>query len=411
MARASVLIGLLVLAGCSSARSGDAAVTTPAAEPAPPTSPAPPSAAPSGTPNAKLRVHYPAGGRTLGVGGEGPPLSPHQVKPLAGAGDTWEIDLGALAAPLALEPVLDDTPARGPAYVVHPGETLDIQPHFFASQGSVSVPWPSFQSQARAGTTRAIRTYLPPSYEENTAARYPVLYVHDGQYAFSTGGPAQAAAAGTMRIDRTLDDGIEAGRIAEVIVVAIDDTSSLFDLQGRGRIAEMTPTADPAYDGSGQASEYVAMILDEVKPMVDAALRTRPGRESTFMLGASLGGLVSAYAASTHPGVVGAFASMSGSMWWDRAWIVAQTESALAGGGQAPLRVYLDYGESEQTEPTQTDLLVKPTDALLAVFRDDGLVDGETLMFVRGPRGQKHDSAAWAARMPAALSFLVGSGR
>jgi enterochelin esterase-like enzyme len=35
---------------------------------------------------------------------------------------------------------------------------------------------------------RTVRIYLPPSYPSAPRGRYPVLYVHDGQNAFSTAG-------------------------------------------------------------------------------------------------------------------------------------------------------------------------------------------------------------------------------
>lgn len=423
MPRTCALAILSMLVACSTDPAADspdenggsgAAVQPPGAAGSDPGGASGTSGAPGQTPAnvpARVRVHYPAGSKTIGLEGERAPLDPAKPKPLAkGPGDTWELEVGVLTAPLSVTPTLDDVRARGPAYVVRPGATLDIYPHFVATKGTVSARWPAFTSQKRAGTTRAVRTYLPPSYEENSVARYPVVYVHDGQYAFSTGGPAQTAIAGTMRIDVAMNDGIDSGAVAEAIVVAVDNSSDLFDVQGKKRIVEMTPTADPEHAGSGKASEYVAMILDEIKPMVDKDLRTRPDRASTYMMGSSLGGLVSAYAASARGDVVGAFASMSGSIWWDDHWIVGETKKSVAGPNK-PLRVYVDYGETEQSEPTQTDMLVAPTNAFLKVHTDAGFVKDQTLAFVLGAKGQKHDNAAWAARMPGALSFLVGRGR
>src|SRR5688572_12622420 len=44
----------------------------------------------------------------------------------------------------------------------------------------------TFESEILS-TNRFYRVYLPPGYESGTA-RYPVLYVNDGQNAFSTAG-------------------------------------------------------------------------------------------------------------------------------------------------------------------------------------------------------------------------------
>ena len=39
---------------------------------------------------------------------------------------------------------------------------------------------------------RRIHIYVPPSYETSPKRRYPVLYIHDGQNAFSTAAPGAA---------------------------------------------------------------------------------------------------------------------------------------------------------------------------------------------------------------------------
>lgn len=53
-------------------------------------------------------------------------------------------------------------------------------------------------------TNRFYRVYLPPEYESSTE-RYPVLYVHDGQNAFSTAGPHAAFGWGNWELDKTAD--------------------------------------------------------------------------------------------------------------------------------------------------------------------------------------------------------------
>src|SRR5690606_25352712 len=132
--------------------------------------------------------------------------------------------------------------------------------------------------------------------------------------------------------------------------------------------------------GSGKGPSYAAMLLEEIKPMVDAKFRTRPERESTFTMGAALGGLISAYLALRHGDVFGAFGSQSGCVWWDRRWIVDQAKLAVAGPNR-PLRVYVDYGAHEIGEPAYTEKLVEPTEAFLETFRRAGYTNGQSLAF------------------------------
>ncbi len=52
------------------------------------------------------------------------------------------------------------------------GKTIDIYPFFFSTQGSIFKT--HFYSHS-LGNSRKLAVYLPPSYEENTYKRYPVI--------------------------------------------------------------------------------------------------------------------------------------------------------------------------------------------------------------------------------------------
>ena len=53
-------------------------------------------------------------------------------------------------------------------------------------------------------------------------------------------------------------------------------------------------------------SQYAAL-----KPAIDARYATRPGREHTFIMGSSMGGLISIYAMNEYPQVFGGAAGLS----------------------------------------------------------------------------------------------------
>ena len=68
--------------------------------------------------------------------------------------------------------------------------------------------------------------------------------------------------------------------------------------------------------GGGRAAEHLEAITSVLKPRIDAELRTRVGREDTALIGSSLGGLFSFYAAWTRPDVFGKAICLSSSFWW-----------------------------------------------------------------------------------------------
>jgi len=220
--------------------------------------------------------------------------------------------------------------------------------------------------------TRTISVLLPASYHES-ATRYPVLYMHDGQNLFD----AAIAYAGTeWQVDETLallaTEGIEA------IVVGIDHA-------GEGRIAEYSPF------GSGKGDLYLDWLFGLLKPHIDDHFRTLPQREQTFMAGSSMGGLISLHAMLTRPHLLGGVAALSPSLWVHRFAILDEARRA----DLAQARIYLDYGTREQSAlPMQRILLER------------GLVEGGQLHFVR-EEGGLHNEAAWARRLPDALRYLL----
>ncbi len=352
----------------------------------------------AGTPDAGLspvtvlRVTYPTGTRALFARGSKPPLSWDTGVPMQKLDDTtWTLSLPTLAEDLEWKPLLDDTTwSKGPNYRAPVRATVEVAPRFFRDTGEWAVRWPAFQSTV-LGNTRGVYVYLPPTYLENTTARLPVVYMHDGQNLFD---PAAAFGGVTWGVAATLDAAAGDGRFREAIIVGPNNA-------GADRIAEYTPTADPTY-GGGRGDLYLRMLVEELKPRVDAELRTRPGREDTVIIGSSLGGLISSYAGIGRANVFGCLGVMSPSTWWDNTVLLTLLPQSPS---PRPVRVYVDSGDSG---PELDD--VTNTAALAAGYRALGYVDGVTLEYVVA-QGATHTESAWAARLPGALAFLLGPAR
>jgi predicted alpha/beta superfamily hydrolase len=274
--------------------------------------------------------------------------------------------------------MLDGQWSIGANYTVRDGATKAVAPRFFSHQGKVFTLDGQFHS-AILNNARPVRVYLPPGYDENRTARYPVLYMHDGQNVFGGG----------WMVDHALDALYEGNDPpAEAIVVAVDNIGST-------RFAEYTPT--PGGMGGGHADDYLRMLLEELKPRIDRTFRTRPEARSTGIAGSSLGGLLSLYAATSRPDDFGFIGAFSPSTWWDDAWIVPRVAD-LTHASPRPARVYVDCGGPNDGGAD--------TVKLPAAFAAAGY-HGASFKYVE-ENGAPHNETSWSRRFPAAARFLLG---
>ena len=206
------------------------------------------------------------------------------------------------------------------------------------SQGA--IVFEGEMNSAILGKPRRIHIYVPPSYESAPKKRYPVLYIHDGQNAFSTAGPGAAFGWGPWDFDKTADRLIAAGKIEEIIMVAIDCSNERYK-EYRGP-AEWTKAG-----GSPQYDRYERFLIEELKPKIDREYRTKKTAKDTGTIGSSMGGIVSLALGWNHPKTFGKIASLSGAF---------QVESHTAlknlraySGKKKPIRIYLDSGRIDYT--------------------------------------------------------------
>jgi len=262
---------------------------------------------------------------------------------------------------------------------------------------------------------RHIDVWRPADYDP--AKRYRVLYMHDGQNLFDgrlnwTGKSWQADAAA----DRLM----RAGRIADTIIVGIWNT-------GVERYAEYYPEkflafapdavrreyVEVASNGRSKGDAYLRFIVDELKPAIDRRYATKPGPESTFIAGSSMGGLISIYALAEYPQVFGGAAGLS-THWVGKptAWGRERVRNAalplaamiylsqkLPPAGHH--RIYTDRGDD------WLDSLYAPAHLVVGeVLRDRGYTAADAMTQVLPGTG--HNEADWAARLDAVLLFLMG---
>jgi predicted alpha/beta superfamily hydrolase len=230
---------------------------------------------------------------------------------------------------------------------------------------------------------RDVDVYLPSSYA--SSVRYPVVYLMDGQ---NLSDPATAF-AGTWDLEATIDR--LAWRGLDAIYVGVHNA-------GERRLDEYSPFPDPRH-GGGEADAFLSFLVGTVKSRVDRMFNTERDRESTTILGSSMGGLLSLYAYFRFPSVFGRAGVMSPSIWFGQGMIVDFIRHARAPRG----RLYLDVGTGEGAAELRD---VRRLGRLLVRkgYRRRGR--RPSLRYVED-QGARHTEAAWAWRLEGALAFLL----
>ena len=239
----------------------------------------------------------------------------------------------------------------------------------------VPVPAPSGEQ------ARTVTVYLPQGYGGDK--HYPVLYLFDGQTAFFD---ERATFGDSLRLGQILD-----GLNAKLIVVAVD-------CDEKDRLTEYSPFPFEAgkIKSEGKGAVYLDWLIGNLMPLINEKYATKQNRETTFIGGASMGGLMTVYALCRYPEMFGGGAALSPSFWVDA--VASEKMIREAKSGYRPT-LYIDYGEKELGAhgATQHDALARCFSALLAqkipfTFR---LIEGGT-----------HNEKSWRAQVPIFLRAL-----
>jgi predicted alpha/beta superfamily hydrolase len=248
------------------------------------------------------------------------------------------------------------------------------------------------------GNARTIRVLVPPGYDapENAAARYPVLYLLDGQNLFDA--CLSEVSHAEWGVDETVYRLIREGKIPPMIVVGIDHA-------GRDRGHEYLPykdfvSSDNMREPAGK--QFPDFLTTEVMPLVDGQYRTLQGYENTGLGGSSYGGVATLYALLAKPGKIGYGLIESPSLHIGMGQLVRDTGPLIAW----PKRVFMGFGGRESQDTTFNARLVGLLRQVESNFRAAGY-DDTSIRLVIDPAA-RHTETAWAARLPGALEFLFG---
>lgn len=248
------------------------------------------------------------------------------------------------------------------------------------AQGRVAFEGPVFSKHF--GTNRTARLYLPPSYERDGNRRFPVLYLHDGQNTFTTVGTNVAFGWGNWELDKTVTELSSAGKIREVIMVAVDCSAERYlDYRGpayRYSEAELKELKrpPPATGDDTRYEQYTRFLIEELKPKIDRDYRTLADAAHTGVMGSSMGGICSLTLAWEHPEVFGQAASLSGAFQVERTNFLANVLRPYREKPK-PFRIYLDSGTCDFSGGDDGR---SHTDAVAAELRRIGWREGKDLV-------------------------------
>lgn len=222
---------------------------------------------------------------------------------------------------------------------------------------------------------RNVVVWLPPSYLENTNKKYPVLYAHDGQNLFDH----TNLSGSEWRMDEIADSLMRKGEIEEFIIVAMANT--------KDRWIE--------YNGTPEGENYLKFIVTELKPFIDKTYRTKTDRANTGIIGSSMGGLISFYAAYNYPQIFSKAACLSSGFFFDDGNIMNSIKTDLK-----PLHnsmVYLDCGGKDLDydflpSNQQVNELLQKDKQMKVLYKE----------FPEDP----HNEVAWSKRLDIPFKFL-----
>jgi len=265
---------------------------------------------------------------------------------------------------------------------------------------------------------RHVDVWLPEGYAD-TDGRYAVLYMHDGQNLFDL---ADSNFNKVWAADAHVAKLMAAGKLRDTIVVGVWSTPARFREYAPSGILERLP-ADlqaraVAYAGGPNLSDaYLQFLVEELKPFIDQTYRTRPGPQDTFIMGSSMGGLISLHALVRYPQVFGGAGCLS--THWplavpgrEQAWPEQEWQATILAAEQdylltSPLdpakhRLYFDYGDAT------LDALYEPYQQHLdRALERKGFTFGQNWV-TRSFPGAPHEENAWNARLDEPLVFLLG---
>ncbi len=265
-------------------------------------------------------------------------------------------------------------------------------------------------------TARNIDVWLPENY--SSKKKYAVVYMHDGQMLFDSSITWNKQEWG---VDECLSTLLEKNQIRHCIVVGIWNGGANrhiefcpqkpFEALPQSYRDSILPNAtrsngNQVFSGKVKSDLYLQFIVKELKPFIDRQFSTKKNAANTFLMGSSMGGLISLYGVCEYPKVFGGAACLS-THWpvlfsTDRNPFPKAIQEYLVTHLPNHLShiFYFDYGD--QT----LDAMYKPYQmAVDSIMQAKGYGPGNWLTLEC--MGADHSERSWKKRLDKPMLFLL----
>jgi len=260
---------------------------------------------------------------------------------------------------------------------------------------------------------RPVDVWLPKNYTINK--KYSVLYMHDGQMLFDSSTTWNKQ---EWKVDEWATKLVDVGKTKDFIVVAIHNIPQIrwqdlfpqkainfLSKEERSTLKNLSGKRNEIKNFNGD--NYLKFIVEELKPVIDSTYSVHPDKENTFVMGSSMGGLMSMYAISEYPNIFGGAACVSthwvgGAPREDNPYpeaIFKYMEANLPKAGSHKL--YFDYG-NKTLDQHYPQYAPRVNEILKAKGYTE--VDSKNLFF----EGTDHSENSWDKRLDQPLTFLIG---
>jgi predicted alpha/beta superfamily hydrolase len=266
---------------------------------------------------------------------------------------------------------------------------MDVEKTPMFSAREAIVLHPAFKIP-QLNRKRKIWAHLPYDYRSSKKS-YPVIYMMDGQNLFSgdetkSSWNVDQAMKQLLFKSNTIDHDHEVNALHQYIIIGIEHGEE-------HRIDEYSAWKNESY-GGGEAPQLLDFLCTTLKPYVDQHLRSLKDREHTIIMGSSMGGLFSLYAALERQDVFGNAGIFSPSLWFSPEILKYVKKKKIKMGS----RFLLMAGQKESDSMTED--LLDLYDTLLEAGHDD-----EAIHYDLHTNGS-HNEHFWAKEFEHALDWL-----
>lgn len=245
---------------------------------------------------------------------------------------------------------------------------------------------------------RNVEVLLPPGYDP--AKKYDVLYMQDGQNVFNK---LTAFGGSEWCIDETTSKLINEQKIRPLIVVASWCTGSRFLEYMPGK-PESAVNEEMLLEGKSAktlSDKYLKFLVNELKPFIDKNFSTYGSPDHTYIMGSSMGGLISCYAVCEYPEIFGGAACLS-THWPALNGVFLKYLKENLPNSKLH-KFYFDFGTA--TLDSLYEPFQKEVDSMMLTRGYNRGKNWITLKF----DGAKHNEKDWSARVHIPLEFLFNN--